>query len=352
MKIILSIIIPCYNVRHYLPHLIMPLLELLKEDHSFEIILVDDGSTDGTSKYLQELAAKFVALNISTFHLEENEGLSAARNFGAKWAKGKHFWFVDSDDLLDLSSVKNILQILKQYDADVVLTDICKFNDRDMQESVDKIEKSDIIRYESRSFIPLRNVKVDINKILYHYFQDSMMYSCTCIIKKICFDELVFPVGKKLEDVYTMPKAIANARSYYYLPQAAVYYRQRANSIMNTAKLDTFLDYGEAMADIVRYFRTVPLEENTRLQMLISYSKILRWSLNDIIKHHLMSREAWKSFQKNLDLYYKAMDMPVWRFSSKLSGHDSRRNVTLTIFFISFPRVYALLKSKSINWLI
>lgn len=352
MKIILSFIIPCFNVRQYLPHLLAPILELLKEDCSFEIILIDDGSIDGTSEYIKALSAKFSTLNISTFHHEKNEGLSAVRNTGTRWAKGEYLWFVDSDDLLNLSSVKHILQILKLYHTDVVLTDICKFNDRDVQEGIDKIEKNDIVRYESRSFRPLRNVEADINSILHHYFQDSMMYSCTCIIKKTCFDGIVFPIGKKLEDVYTMPKAIANARSYYYLPEAAVYYRQRANSIMNTAKLDTFLDYGEAMADIVRYFRTVPLEENTRLQMLLSYSKILRWSLNDIIKHHLMSKEAWKSFRKNLDLYYKAMDIPVWQFSLKLSGHDSRRNITLTIFFISFPRVYALIKSKSINWLI
>ena len=90
-----SIIVPCYNSTRYLSACVDSVLAQTMPD--FEVLLIDDGSTDGTLALAQALAARDARLRV--LH-QENAGVSAARNLGLAHARGEWITFVDSDDLL------------------------------------------------------------------------------------------------------------------------------------------------------------------------------------------------------------------------------------------------------------
>ena len=94
-RIKLSIIVPVYNVEKYLTECITSLIE--KCDDSFEIILIDDGSTDNSGIICDEFKKKSSIIKV--IH-QENRGLSGARNTGIRHSTGEYLMFVDSDDYL------------------------------------------------------------------------------------------------------------------------------------------------------------------------------------------------------------------------------------------------------------
>src|SRR5690606_30865442 len=99
----ISFIVPVYNVENYIRECLLSILEL--ENLSFEIILVDDGSTDKSIERIADLAD---GNSMITILRQENRGQSAARNKGLECAKGEYIFFVDSDDKIDASAVHRV----------------------------------------------------------------------------------------------------------------------------------------------------------------------------------------------------------------------------------------------------
>ena len=111
---LLSIIIPVYNAKKYIKKGIESIL--LQEVNDLQIILVDDGSTDGSNMICDEFAKKE---NISVVH-KENGGLSSARNAGIKVAIGKYITFMDVDDYFEPNTFKEIYNLLNNNDIDLI----------------------------------------------------------------------------------------------------------------------------------------------------------------------------------------------------------------------------------------
>lgn len=114
MKI--SFVIPAYNVRNYIARCLDSIL--LQPFSDFEIIIIDDGSTDDTFAII-ELYVKKSSL-IRVFY-QTNSGQGAARNFGLSQAQGDYVWFIDSDDWLVESVLPRIVQILNKFKPDVMV---------------------------------------------------------------------------------------------------------------------------------------------------------------------------------------------------------------------------------------
>lgn len=100
-------IIPVYNVEKYLKRCVESIM--LQTYGDFEILLVDDGSTDGSGRICDELALQ--DRRIHTFH-KRNEGVSSARNLGIRIASGDYICFVDSDDWLDIDYFEKVVPVL------------------------------------------------------------------------------------------------------------------------------------------------------------------------------------------------------------------------------------------------
>lgn len=120
MSVKVSVIIPCYNVEKYVEECLISVYDQTYKD--FEVILVNDGSTDGTEmilfKYKNKYSEKTKYINI------ENSGPSSARNKGMRIASGEFICFMDSDDILTLDSIeKRVLVLLEDKEIGLVCSD-------------------------------------------------------------------------------------------------------------------------------------------------------------------------------------------------------------------------------------
>ena len=116
MDICVSVIVPIYNVKKYINRGIENLLAQTYEN--FEIILVDDGSTDGSLEICTEWASKDD--RILTLH-QKNQGSGSARNSGIEAARGKYIYFFDVDDEIDENLLSYNVEVIEQQKVDMII---------------------------------------------------------------------------------------------------------------------------------------------------------------------------------------------------------------------------------------
>ena len=102
-----SVIIPCYNAKEYITRTIDALENQTYED--FEIVFVDDCSTDGTHDFLKEYGGKEHKFAVQVGRTKQNSGPALARNLGISMAKGKYIAFCDSDDWYDNDFIEKMV---------------------------------------------------------------------------------------------------------------------------------------------------------------------------------------------------------------------------------------------------
>ena len=119
-EIKVSVIIPVYNVEKYIERCLESVIhQTLKE---IEIIIINDGSSDSTSKKIE----KFLGDNRVIYIKTENKGQSAARNKGLQIAKGEYVGFVDSDDYIDLDFYEKLYKRIKETNSDIAAASIVR----------------------------------------------------------------------------------------------------------------------------------------------------------------------------------------------------------------------------------
>ena len=222
--ILLSIIVPVYNVEAYLKRCLDSLVPQLCDE--IEVLIIDDCSQDGSSTIYKEYESNYS--QIRSIRRKENGKISMARNTGIAHARGQYCWFVDSDDKIDDNAIVGILDDIKTKMADTFFYSFSKVSSN--------IEK----RYDTTNQqISLSNqmIKKDfINKVVcckYGYEIWNKIFS-TEILKKY---EIEFPRGISYgEDIafiivylqYAKSVTISNRRIYFYMI--------REDSMMGRAK--------------------------------------------------------------------------------------------------------------------
>ena len=126
--ILISIIVPVYNVEKYLERCIKTLVT--QDINNYEILLVDDGSKDNSAKLCDMYSDKYQ--NIRVFH-KKNEGLGLTRNYGMEKAIGKYIIFVDSDDYIKQNSLGDLCSYIVKNNYDVCFYKKCVDNERIIQ---------------------------------------------------------------------------------------------------------------------------------------------------------------------------------------------------------------------------
>lgn len=112
----LSVVIPAYNAAGYIEKCLNTIINQNIKD--MEIIVIDDGSADGTLELLKQYKTRYS--NVRVVSVTQNKGVSHARNIGLRIARGKYITFVDADDYLEADMYRTMLCAMKQYDADIV----------------------------------------------------------------------------------------------------------------------------------------------------------------------------------------------------------------------------------------
>ncbi|MCP1101266.1 glycosyltransferase involved in cell wall biosynthesis [Aequitasia blattaphilus] len=236
MKALVSIIVPVYNVQAYLERCVISLEN--QTYRNVEIILVDDGSTDGSGALCDSLKER--DSRIQVIH-KENGGLSDARNTGLKAANGDYVIYIDSDDYVGLNMVKACLERITQDESDLLIFDLIRVEDN--QESIDTIHelKSGCYRLKEEKKILLSSPSA-CNKM---FRRDFLLKS-----------GVTFPVGKHYEDLGTIPKLFLLANKISYIKKAFYYYVLRSGSIMTGQVLErNYRDRTEMIDRIIKFYQ-------------------------------------------------------------------------------------------------
>ncbi len=226
-----SVIVPIYNVEKFLNECVENILNQTYRD--FELILVDDGSTDNCSSICDDLQK--IDNRINVIH-KANGGLSSARNAGIEVAKGELITFIDSDDLISEIYLEQLVFTYEQSSCDIVVSGISS--------SLKKLN----CRVTDKSKICLNN------KALKYLLKEKISTSaCGKLFVKSLFDKINFPEGKIYEDYATIPKIFGVANNVALVDKALYYYRPNDTSITGTIFSDKRMQYFEIAEDIIKF---------------------------------------------------------------------------------------------------
>lgn len=237
---LISVIIPVYNVEDYLHYAIESLEKQTYKN--FEIILVNDGSTDNSGKLCDEYSEKYS--NVRVFH-KENGGLSDARNFGIQKAQGEFITFLDPDDYLETYSLELLAGIQEMHDCDIIST------------RVKPTELYNIYSNHSVTEEDFKNVTVmDHDVFLEEAFYDKVATVSACgKLYRRSILEIPFPKGRIYEDLYIVSEHVGKANKIVHTPLQIYNYYKRQGSIVNskfTSKQYDFFDAINHNRDIIK----------------------------------------------------------------------------------------------------
>ncbi len=240
-----SVIIPVYNVEDYLKKCVDSVISQTYKD--FEIILVDDGSTDRSPAICDDYAAQDNRIRV--VH-KQNGGQGDARNVGIDIAEGEYILFVDSDDYVSNKILEEAIKRAEKYNADIVLFDYC----------VIAQNGDNIFRYTSD--IPkeqLLNPKNNKCLLNFPFTVWSRLYKKTIFEDKL----LRFLPNVWYEDLRLLPKQFAACKRVVYADcEPLYYYLLRNNSTMHNGDIQkTKLQRIEAIKDIVDFYKKKGLYE-------------------------------------------------------------------------------------------
>ena len=223
----LSILIPIYNVEHYLEECLESVFSQI--DLGVEVIALDDASTDGSMTILDNfIKANHVSIKIMQHEI--NQGLSAARNAMLDVAQGSYIWFLDSDDVMEADAILQLKSIVVAQAPDLILCDFRVL--RENQQPKHRIRGEN----HKKTFAGKEKTLLDDNEeLFYGLYKKGELHVWSKIAKRALWGtDLRFPVGQQMEDMVTTPRLALRASSYYYEPSVWVAYRRREGSILTT----------------------------------------------------------------------------------------------------------------------
>lgn len=213
-----SIVVPAYNTEKYIFKCLLSLIsQTLKE---IEIIVVNDGSTDGTPFVIKKFSDADGRIKVIN---QSNLKQGAARNNGTKIAKGEYIGFVDSDDWVDLDYFEKLYNSAKKYDSDIALATNVRIGNG-------KTKKR--LNIEKEEFVTTLQDKIDISHQAKNPCPTNKIYRREMLEK----NSITWPEGVYCEDKLFTIQAIYYANGLVTVPEVNYYYYRNPNSTVNSKK--------------------------------------------------------------------------------------------------------------------
>ena len=302
-NILFSIIVPVYNAESYLRESIQSILNQTYKN--FELILVNDGSTDNSGIICNEFSKK--DSRVKVIH-QTNQKASKARINGIKIAKGDYIYSVDADDYIKNTLLETIKNKINENNPDMLLF---RYN------HIDKFGKviGEIPKYEKEGFISDKEFYI-------HDFKDSRLNSLAIkIFKKSIIDLKKLDAAKKInngDDLLITIILMENISQIYVLNDILYSYRVNENSITHNfklSKLDEIVYLDKILVKNIKKFNDCLLEKEAyrdHLVTIFTYIVMLSYQ-NDIIfkkKKYMFEKIRQDDlFQKSLTYYDKTFSL-------------------------------------------
>ena len=274
-----------YNVENYLRSCLDSVLSQTYKD--FEVLMVNDGSTDSSGAICQEFAERD-----SRFHYfeKENGGLSDARNYGLDRAKGHYITFLDSDDFLFEDYLENLYHASRLSDSDITIGGYCRFGDSNFYFYNDRFKSDSLVSLKDFQAIQYLDSMLDVTFLTFSTAWGKLF-------KRELFSELRFPYGKYAEDQFLIWKLYMKADKIYVFNGASYVYRMNPSGLSNIFTLK-HLDYIDALEERIKDTKDI---EGIEIQNSFNmYRYVLQRILGQLEEHDYID-EA-KEVRKKLEL--------------------------------------------------
>ena len=298
MKPILTVVIPVYNVEKYLKRCIDSVL--VQEWKNYDILLVDDGSTDNSPQICEDYAKAYDI--ISVIH-KENGGLSEARNTGISNAEGEYVYFLDSDDWIEPNTFSDLAEVIESDQYDII-----SFN----QEFVKS--EHDIIKSDSKRTKRLTGKEALIDMFSYGFitgFANDKIYRKALFTK----NNIQFPVGKYYEDLGTNYKLFLAAKKIYATNQKYYHY------LIDNPDAITKSWNEQKFENMIGFYKEIYYSDAVRSKLDSSELEIAKMFFVNGMTHSLSSlykSNLYKTYPKLTKSVKKELKINKLKFQQKL----------------------------------
>lgn len=323
---LISIIIPVYNMEKYLGNC---LDSVINQSYSnIEVLLIDDGSTDNSSKICKEYC------NIDDrikYYKKKNGGLSSARNYGMKKVTGEYFGFVDSDDIIHKDMFKILYDNIIKTNADMSICEVTRYT-----KCPDFYITDDYQIYNK-------------NEVLKIILEDRKIFNFAVnkLYKRELSSSIKFPINMVQEDVGTIYKFIMNTNKIVYTEGRLYGYYIRPDSLSNNLTKKFIFNYMELLdrraIDLKDYNLNNYIELNRANVILGIFINV---SFNKNILNDNEVEDYLNDMLKELKILYKNIKLINTRKSNILIR---LLLFNQNIFYTFYKYYFKLIKSKKIN---
>lgn len=324
-----SFVLPCYNAERYIADCLKSIYTQDLPEEDFEVICVNDCSTDGTRDIILGFAKKH--RNLTLIDHEANMTVGGARNTGMAAARGEYVWFVDADDLLEPDSLKVAYRVAKERDVDVLL-----FNYRmvfsDLRPYADRMTFSDSSVMDGQQFI--------LRYFPGRFSEFCMVWRNLLRVRFLKENGLVFPKMRKAEDVSFLWKVMLLAKKVSAIDELFYIYRGNPYSTEDGRKVAASIAFSDRIhragqIDLLLKDRQVCIMPDIKKDMIDT----MRWCANSSIEliSHMTNKELSKYYDE-----IKSNDEVV----SNIKPYMNRKYKAL--FDTSFGYLYWFVKAKLI----
>lgn len=272
-----SFIVPVYNTEKYLKKCLDSILNQTFKD--FEVIVINDGSTDNSLNIIKEYSLKDKRIR---YYDRTNVGLSETRNFGVSICNGKYITFVDSDDYIE----KELLEKISKINSEVIRIQLCT------EDENNKL----INNYEEEDFKNLSGEEA-FNIVMNYKFVET---ACVYFFEKNFYlkNNFKFEKGKYHEDFGLIPLIIIKANNVTSINYIGYHYIQRNGSIMNN---DIYNKQRKKSYDTLFHFINAKNKIKTNLYKNINATNMMSFMANStILKARNLKKDDYKNYVKEL----------------------------------------------------
>ena len=233
----LSIIIPVCNVEQYIGSCLESIYRQGLKDENFEVIVVNDGSTDNSIKVVEDIQNRHH--NILIIH-QENAGPSVSRNAGMEKAIGKYVLFVDSDDLLMDKGLSILLQKALDTSADMVVADFMRLKDDEITSVYDsRLTDSRVVDKTGLDYY-VEDYDPGIGSFIWRilYKRAFLNENHIRLVPGVYYEDIPF-----LQECYLKARRVIGVHLLYYI------YRIRQRSCTYSFTMKNAMDYNTSIAN-------------------------------------------------------------------------------------------------------
>ena len=292
----ISVIVPVYNVENYLKICLNSIINQSFDATKYEIILVDDGSTDNSGIICDNYAKKYS--NIRVIH-KKNGGLSDARNYGIDNANGKYLTFIDSDDAVGKYFLEILYDLVKKYNVDISSVAAISVKKIDVNEFLKTSKTIEEKKLSKKEALAAALIREGIGISAWAYLYDKKL-----------FNNIRYPKGALYEDLLTTPYILDKANKGVAVSDAIQYlYYVRNDSITHRGisekdliwfrgmdKLENYL-YEEYSHDLKKEFQARYLTDIIGIlcNRAVFEKNATKWT-NILLKRN---KKLWKNYLRN-----------------------------------------------------